>query len=109
MAMFALWTCRTQRPRRPEHTQLSPAGANGYCRRAMAYVTREAREELLGTIGDAIDELGRALGGRARGGAVPADASGLRSRQADLHRLRRPPRPGCRSRVRAGVAGRGVA
>jgi hypothetical protein len=28
----------------------------------LAYVTREAREELLQTIGDAIDELGRALG-----------------------------------------------
>lgn len=28
----------------------------------MAYVTREAREELLETIGEAIDELGRALG-----------------------------------------------
>jgi hypothetical protein len=30
--------------------------------RALAYVTREAREELLATIGDAIDELGGALG-----------------------------------------------
>jgi hypothetical protein len=28
----------------------------------LAYVTREAREELLATIGDAIDALGRALG-----------------------------------------------
>jgi hypothetical protein len=28
----------------------------------LAYVTREAREELLATIADAIDELGRALG-----------------------------------------------
>jgi hypothetical protein len=28
----------------------------------MAYITREARQDLLATIGDAIDELGRALG-----------------------------------------------
>jgi hypothetical protein len=28
----------------------------------LAYVAREAREELLGTVGDAIDALGRALG-----------------------------------------------
>ena len=91
----------------------------------MAYVTSEARRELLETIAEAIDELSAgARGARrglraarraerrpARGAALPPGPGGLRPRPAHPRRLRRAPRAGgqeLRAGRRPGFPSQGV-
>ncbi len=105
----------------PGSASLHPASAAGGCRsastrstgergviplRRMAYVTGEARQDLLDTIADAIDEIGagarrarrrlraarRAERGPAGGAALPAGPGRLRPRPPDPHGVRRAPR-----------------